>query len=166
MVDFENETRKQCRHCRMRLPEPVANEREAFCVSGCYRSFYRHRCRVCEQAIEQTRGLRVVCNRSKCKATWKGGEGFGKMPEDARTSPPSKNAETVQVRAVDALLFEASDAIHQVNTAYADRPWRMVAGSLTANQYHCAVVGTPRTRMAAYRISGMRRFGLAAMGVR
>ena len=31
--------------------------------------------------------------------------------------------------------------VDRTNTAYAERPWRMVAGILTANQYHCAVGG-------------------------
>lgn len=31
MVDFKNETRKRCRHCKMKLPEPTSNERQAFC---------------------------------------------------------------------------------------------------------------------------------------
>ena len=68
MVDFNNETRKRCRHCKMRLPEPTSNEREAFCAPGCYRSFYLHRCRVCEKPIEQKRdGRRMLCKRSACR---------------------------------------------------------------------------------------------------
>ena len=39
MVDFENQKRKRCRHCKMNLPTPTSNEREAFCTRGCYRSF-------------------------------------------------------------------------------------------------------------------------------
>ena len=38
-------------------------------------------------------------------------------------------------------LASASGTVDRTNTAYAERPWRMVAGRLTANQYHCAVVG-------------------------
>jgi hypothetical protein len=32
MVDFEHKTRERCRHCKMTLPEPLENEREAFCT--------------------------------------------------------------------------------------------------------------------------------------
>jgi hypothetical protein len=65
MVDFKVEMRKQCRHCRSKLPVPVSNEREAFCARGCYNSFYRHRCRVCERPIEQPkRGQRLICKRA------------------------------------------------------------------------------------------------------
>jgi hypothetical protein len=45
MVDFtETAMCKMCRHCRMRLPTPTSNEKEAFCTKGCYQSFYLHRC--------------------------------------------------------------------------------------------------------------------------
>jgi hypothetical protein len=45
MVDFtETAMRKMSRHCRMRLPTPTSNEKEAFCTKGCYQSFYLHRC--------------------------------------------------------------------------------------------------------------------------
>jgi hypothetical protein len=36
VTDFkETEMRKKCRHCRMRLPAPTSNEKEAFCTRGC-----------------------------------------------------------------------------------------------------------------------------------
>jgi hypothetical protein len=53
----ETALRHYCRNpkCRMRLPAPVSNAKEAFCTAGCYRSFYLHRCRVCEERIEQSK---------------------------------------------------------------------------------------------------------------
>ena len=68
MVDFDNQTRKRCRNpkCRMKLPEPTSNEREAFCTRGCFNSFYQHRCRVCEKPIEQPkRGTRLLCKETQ-----------------------------------------------------------------------------------------------------
>src|SRR5262249_1886324 len=45
-----------CRNprCRSRLPESVENEHRAFCTRGCYKSFYRNRCRVCERDLRKT----------------------------------------------------------------------------------------------------------------
>ena len=55
MTEFATNLRRRCRNpkCRLKLPEPVSNEREAFCCRGCYRSFYRHRCLICEQPMER-----------------------------------------------------------------------------------------------------------------
>jgi hypothetical protein len=45
-----------CRNprCRSRLHEPVENEHRAFCTRGCYKSFYRNRCRVCGRDLRKT----------------------------------------------------------------------------------------------------------------
>jgi hypothetical protein len=97
MVDFDSQTRKRCRHCRMRLPEPVVNEREAFCTRGCYQSFYRHRCGVCEHKIERTTANRKICKKSKCRNALAAGEGFGRYHADsAQTTPRPKNPELMQ----------------------------------------------------------------------
>jgi len=69
MVDFNQETRKRCRNpkCKMKLPEPVIDEREAFCCRGCYQSFYLHRCIACEGKIERTTANRKICTKKKTK---------------------------------------------------------------------------------------------------
>ena len=82
MVDFkETAMRKFCRNpkCRMKLPTPTSNEREAFCCRGCYQSFYLHRCLVCEKAIERTTANRKICKKSKCRNALAAGEGFGRF---------------------------------------------------------------------------------------
>jgi hypothetical protein len=63
-----SELRHYCRNlrCRSRLPEPVENERRAFCTRGCYESFYRMRCRVCETDLRKT-GKRGDENRRYCR---------------------------------------------------------------------------------------------------
>jgi hypothetical protein len=85
MVDFDTKTGKRCRNpkCRMKLPEPVINEREAFCCRGCYQSFYLHRCIVCEKPIERTTANRKICKKSKCRNALAGGEGFGRYHADS-----------------------------------------------------------------------------------
>jgi hypothetical protein len=47
--------RHRCRNprCRMNLLAPVENLHQAFCTSGCYSSFYRSRCLVCEDPIRR-----------------------------------------------------------------------------------------------------------------
>jgi hypothetical protein len=76
MVDFKQGMRHRCRNprCKMKLPAPVANEREAFCTRGCHSSFYRTHCRFCEKPIEQpSRGERLICKKSACRNAWKAG---------------------------------------------------------------------------------------------
>jgi hypothetical protein len=60
--------RHYCRNlrCSSRLPEPVENEHRAFCTRGCYESFYRTRCRVCETDLRKT-GKRGDENRRYCR---------------------------------------------------------------------------------------------------
>ena len=67
MVDFNQETRKRCRHCQMNLPTPVTNAREAFCGRGCYGSFYRKRCLICEEPMERKSEHQKLCKKSKCR---------------------------------------------------------------------------------------------------
>ena len=56
MTEFAIEVRHYCRNpkCRSKLKSAVSNPREAFCARGCYTSFYRKRCLVCEEAMERT----------------------------------------------------------------------------------------------------------------
>jgi hypothetical protein len=60
--------RHSCRHCRTKLDEPTENLRRAFCARGCYRSFYRSRCRVCEAPIRRKNEQQKVCYGKECKA--------------------------------------------------------------------------------------------------
>ena len=49
--------RQRCRnqHCRSKLPAPVENHHHAFCTRGCFESFYRNRCLVCEDSMRRKR---------------------------------------------------------------------------------------------------------------
>jgi hypothetical protein len=67
MVDFDNQTRKRCRHCKMDLPTPTSNAREAFCTRGCYSSFYRKRCLICEEAFVRKNEGQKLCGKRKCR---------------------------------------------------------------------------------------------------
>jgi hypothetical protein len=60
--------RHSCRHCRTELAEPIENLRRAFCARGCYRSFYRSRCVVCEETFRRKTEWQKTCIRKACKA--------------------------------------------------------------------------------------------------
>src|SRR5262245_1114526 len=107
--------RKRCRNplCRSKLPTPVENEHHAFCTRGCYESFYRTRCRVCERDLRKT-GKRGDENRRYCRPPnrcasearkWPEKYGFGVLP----LSPPS-NARRTIVTSILRALFPASRA--------------------------------------------------------
>jgi hypothetical protein len=85
---------------------------------------------VCEKPIERATANRKICKRSKCRNALKAGEGFGRYHADlARTSPVSKNPELMQEVPAPQRPASASGTVDQANRAYAERPWRMVAGS-------------------------------------
>jgi hypothetical protein len=133
MTEFvETAMRHMCRNpkCRMRLPAPVSNEREAFCTRGCYQSFYLKRCRVCERPIEQKRdGQRLLCKKPKCKAAWQALEGFGRYAVPSAAAKTSKTPD----------FIDSKQALKPERTPV----WRVVAAGvpITANQYYCAIVG-------------------------
>ena len=60
--------RHSCRHCRIKLAEPTENLRRAFCARGCYRSFFRSRCVVCEETFRRKTEWQKTCIRKACKA--------------------------------------------------------------------------------------------------
>jgi hypothetical protein len=71
--------RHYCRNprCRSKLPAPVANLRDAFCTKGCHKSFYLHRCLVCEGPLERKAEHQIVCGKRKCRNALRAGPGLG-----------------------------------------------------------------------------------------
>src|SRR5215831_5079649 len=64
-------TRHYCRNprCRSKLPAPVENEHRAFCTRGCFESFYRSRCLVCEEPMRRkVESQRFRSGHAKCRA--------------------------------------------------------------------------------------------------
>ena len=135
--------RVYCRNpqCRAKLAAPVGNSRGVFCSSGCHASFFRTRCRVCEESIEQpTRGgVRFTCNKAKCKRAWRAGFGLGRYQ-----TPNHANA--IQERPVNKGPKVGVDDDRA-------RAWRVAAADvpLSASQYHCAIVGAADAVAAADR---------------
>jgi hypothetical protein len=62
--------RTRCRNprCGCKIKEPTSNPKAAFCAKGCFTSFYRSRCIVCERSYRRTREDQHTCGRRKCKA--------------------------------------------------------------------------------------------------
>jgi hypothetical protein len=60
--------RHQCRKCRTKLNEPTDNPRRAFCCRGCFNSFYRSRCVVCEGSFRRKNEQQRTCVDVGCKA--------------------------------------------------------------------------------------------------
>src|SRR5262249_24713109 len=78
--------RPPCRHppCRVKLREPVENEHHAFCARGCFESFYRALCLVCEEQMRRkTERQRIKSGHKKCEAEYR------KFPH-AFSYPPSR----------------------------------------------------------------------------
>jgi hypothetical protein len=59
--------RHRCRQCRGKLSTPTEIPQRAFCTRFCFDSFYRHRCRVCEEPIRRRAEHQKVCIRRNCK---------------------------------------------------------------------------------------------------
>ena len=94
MTEFtETALRYFCRYqkCRMKLPAPVSNEREAFCCTGCHTSFYRHRCLACEQPMTRTTEHQIVCGKRPCRNALRTGLGLGGTRHRAMSSAPPKS---------------------------------------------------------------------------
>jgi hypothetical protein len=127
MSTFEQEVRHRCRNprCRMRLPKPVVNPREAFCTRGCHSSFYRKRCLVCEKPMERRTETQLICGKRKCRNALAAGPNLG------RFASPSTNSVGV---------LETSIKPGLKSGIAGDRPWRIVSGELTPEQFRAAVV--------------------------
>jgi hypothetical protein len=90
--------RHSCRHCRTKLSAPTENPRRAFCCRGCFNSFYRPRCVVCETPIRRKTEWQKTCIAKNCKAeikrfplaySWPEKREEGSSPQNC-LRPPSK----------------------------------------------------------------------------
>ena len=123
---MRSELRHYCRHCRSKLKSPVANHREAFCVSGCHKSFYRHRCIVCERDMPRNAENQRTCYRAECKTAWRQKTISSRFVGDS--SAPVK----------DPLENPIKSGLREADKY--GRRWKSVAGTLSPNAFHCATV--------------------------
>jgi hypothetical protein len=110
----------RCRNlrCRVKLSAPVENEHHAFCTRGCYESFYRNRCRVCERDLRKT-GKRGDAGRLYCRP-----------PADCRREAekwPEKYAGGLRAGFPETKLGSAHSTGLKTRQK-AGRPFRVVAG--------------------------------------
>jgi hypothetical protein len=140
----ETALRHRCRNpkCRMRLPTPVSNDREAFCCRGCHSSFYLRRCRVCERPIERAKtggNPHLICKRAQCRNAFASGLGFGRF--HAKPGEGKSRCAMPQEVPVNQAPFCASEAVDRA------AGWRQIAGP-------------PLPPLAARRRQGSGRAGL------
>jgi hypothetical protein len=123
LTDFKSELRHYCRNpkCRSKLPAPISNPREAFCIKGCCERFYRLRCYVCEE--KKTGRLDAhTCGRRKCKNAMRS----LRRPSDTGC---------VEIGVGESIESGVRKPLKP------DRAWRIVAGpELTPNKLHCATI--------------------------
>ena len=111
-----------------------------FALAGCYESFYRSRCRVCEAVIERKAEHQKLCKRPRCKSRFRADpaqfewSGYLSAPLARRAS-------------------KKPDFIAAKMPLKPDRPpWRIIAGSeLSPTALHCATVPAREPVEAAKR---------------
>jgi hypothetical protein len=61
--------RHRCRNvrCGAKLEPAATNPRDAFCCQGCFDSFYRGRCLVCERSFIRQSERQQLCKRRRCR---------------------------------------------------------------------------------------------------
>jgi len=122
----KSELRHFRRHCRSKLRAPVANHQEAFCVSGCHKSFYRHRCIVCERDMPRNAENQRTCYRAECKTAWRQKTISSRFVGDS--SAPVK----------DPLENPIKSGLGGADKY--GRRWKFVAGTLSPTAFYCATV--------------------------
>jgi hypothetical protein len=105
--------RHSCRHCRTKLNEPTENLRRAFCARGCYRSFYRSRCRVCEASIRRKNEQQKVCYGKECKAELRRFPEAYSWPESRARYPPTPDARGASETLAKSASKSASNPTHK-----------------------------------------------------
>src|SRR5262249_30212045 len=95
-----------CRHDRTKLAEPTDNPRRAFCCRGCFNSFYRSRCRVCESPSRRRTECQKTCIDRRCKAELRRFPLVYSWPEKVQ-----REHETGNTRQNDSRASETPDSI-------------------------------------------------------
>ena len=139
MTDFVTSLRHYCRNprCRSKLPEPVANPRDAFCARGCFQSFYLRRCLVCEGPLTRKRENQRVCRKPACHATFRADQCTSRYLPSSRASKASKTLDSIGLK--QAPKRDRRPVEHWSGTW---TPLHVVAGPpISAESYYGACVG-------------------------
>jgi hypothetical protein len=146
--DVAPQLRHRCRNprCRCKLHEPTDISRNAFCTRGCFTSFYRSRCLVCEQPMERKQENQVTCSRPKCKAALRRDRAhfFGKWGDQS-----GRGCQTPG----EAERGVGNPANTGIKTAHESGRWRQIAGPPTSSEaLRLATIGAERiTRLEQER---------------
>jgi hypothetical protein len=92
--DHQLRLRHYCRNprCGAKLKKPVENPRAAFCCRGCFASYFRRRCLVCEETYERATEHQKLCSRRKCRRNYnKNPIGYA-SPWGAQNPDPSRTS--------------------------------------------------------------------------
>jgi hypothetical protein len=104
--------RHYCRFDRTKLSEPTDNPKRAFCCRGCFNSFYRSRCVVCESPIRRKNERQKTCIDVRCKADLQQFPLAYSWPEkrlppsypSAKSVSPSKNIDFIGLETGDRVV--------------------------------------------------------------
>jgi hypothetical protein len=122
--------RHRCRsaRCGGKLKSPTDNLRRAFCCRGCFDSYYRARCLVCERPLKRKTERRRFCNRSACRYE------FRRHPEQFYDYPSPGS-----VYAANASRNPIKSGIK--NGGKTGRGWRKIAGpELSETSFRLAIL--------------------------
>jgi hypothetical protein len=104
-------------HCRSKLPNPVDNPRAAFCLRGCYDSFYLKRCIVCER--HKKRPQDRLCGRRLCRNEYR------RAPEAfAHPWGEKPDAKTPQTSLPTATVIQPTRNAHSTQAFWRDKSGR------------------------------------------
>jgi hypothetical protein len=149
--------RQFCRnpHCRMKLKQPEANPRSAFCSRGCHASFYRKRCMACELPMERRSENQLLCGRRKCRTEMDALRRHGMLgryvAEAASGTSIKPGISPLPLDSARSLVPETPKAPLKTSIKSgiktglgSDRAWLQVAGpKLTGAELRLATVGAP-----------------------
>ena len=132
--------RQMCRYCRSKLKAPVENEHHGFCARGCYSSFYRSRCLVCEEPIRRKNDRQKFgSGHAVCRSEYKRFPHVYNYPKGPNPSHPTSTS-IEGGRSAHFMGLKTGDK--------SDRGWRQIAGpKLSERELALATVGP--LRMAA-----------------
>jgi hypothetical protein len=92
--DHQLRLRHYCRNprCGAKLKKPVENPRTAFCCRGCFHSYFRRRCLVCEQPYQRAAEQQKLCSRRKCRRDYNKNPTAYASPWGPQTPNPSRTS--------------------------------------------------------------------------
>lgn len=121
---------RSCRRCRVKLTEPVSNQRSAFCCKGCHRNWYAQHCMACEGQRHKSR---------KCRLELASIRRHGMMGKFHQKRPfGAEIPDSAKPRAQTPIFIGSVGLSKRVE-------WRVVAGpALTERKLHLATLSPPK----------------------